>query len=392
LIACAAGAETMATRSKGADLEELVRAYFALQGFFSLRSVSLRFEDEEVTDIDVWLYGRQSASVRTRTVVDVKDKRSPKAFERVLWARGMQLALGCDRAVVATTDSSTKVAKFAQQQKVGLLSKGFLGRLESRIKTTNRLSLEQFLDNIRSYSDHKHDGDWIKRIADAKSALVSLSGYPAFNKALTSFRFFGERIQTRPQHREQAIRSAYLTASLACIALDFALERVLYEDNAARYKAIAAGVTYGDSGDAKVQTSIETVLSVISSGMENGRVIAKQVEDSFERLFENIRGDIIAEHFSKEHNATTLFNVARELDDRAHAIDKSTLHNLSVEAKTVLGIFADFVQVRRGGLFGEGGGPESNRAGAPSTSSSTSDSSSSETPSAAKGASQAKLI
>jgi hypothetical protein len=49
----------------GAGLEELVRAYFARQGFFALRGVSHRFEEEEVTDIDAWLYGRQSASVRT---------------------------------------------------------------------------------------------------------------------------------------------------------------------------------------------------------------------------------------------------------------------------------------------------------------------------------------
>src|SRR3546814_16425303 len=93
----------MAAR-KGANLEELVRAYLARQGFFALRSVSLRFEDEEVTDIAVWSYGRQSASIRTRTLFDVKGKRSPKAFERILWARGMKHALGCDRPIVATND------------------------------------------------------------------------------------------------------------------------------------------------------------------------------------------------------------------------------------------------------------------------------------------------
>jgi hypothetical protein len=108
---------------KGAGLEELVRAYFDRQGFFALRGVCYQFEDEEVTDIDAWLYGRQSASVRTRTIVDVKDKRSPKAFERVLWARGMQLALGCDRAIVATTDRGAKIVRFAHQQKVALLTR-----------------------------------------------------------------------------------------------------------------------------------------------------------------------------------------------------------------------------------------------------------------------------
>lgn len=343
----------MAAR-KGADLEELVRAYLARQGFFALRSVSLRFEDEEVTDIDVWSYGRQSASIRTRTLVDVKGKRSPKAFERILWARGMQLALGCDRAIVATTDRNPKIVRFAQQQKVALLTKGFLDRLQSKIDTSDRQTLEQFLDNIRRYPDHKQDGDWLRRISDAKSAIISLQGYPAFNKSMVVFRFFAERAQTRPQHKEQAIRAAYLAAALACIALDAALEHVLYEDSATRYKAIATGVTYGDAGDAKAQKSIDTVLSVIAEGMENGRVVARQAKDALDKLFESVRGDIIAEHFAKEHNAATLFNVAKELDDRAHSVDASKIQNLSIEAKSVLGVFSDFVQTKRAILLNGG--------------------------------------
>jgi hypothetical protein len=339
---------------KGPDLEELVRAYFDRQGLFAMRSVSLRFEDEEVTDVDVWCYGRQSASIRTRTIIDVKDKRSPKAFERILWARGMQLALGCDRAIVATTESSQKVARFAQQQNVALLSKQFLDRLGTKIGPSTRLTLEQFVEKIRKYSDHKHDGDWIRQMSDAKSAVISLQGYPAFNKCMTTFRFFAERIQTRPQHREQALRCAYLAAALACIALDAALEHVIYEESSSRYRAIAAGVTYGDTGDAKVQKSIETVLSVIGEGMSNGRVVARQAKDALDKLFENVRADIVAEHFSKEHNATTLFSVARELEDHAHQTKPSQIQVLSIEAKSALGVFADFVQVSRAFLFTNG--------------------------------------
>ena len=235
----------------GAGLEELVRAYFARQGFFALRGVSYRFEDEEVTDIDAWLYGRQSASIRTRTIVDIKDKRSPKAFERILWARGMQLALGCDRAIVATTDSGAKIVRFAHQQKVAVLTKDFLNRLQSKLDMSNRMTLEEFNDNIRTYKEHKQDGDWLRLISDAKSALISVQGYPAFNKAIATFR---------------PLRGAYLAAALACIALDSALERVVYEDQGSRYRAIADGVTYGDAGDARVQSSIQTVLEVIAKG------------------------------------------------------------------------------------------------------------------------------
>jgi hypothetical protein len=339
---------------KGSDLEELVRAYFSRQGFFALRGTSYWFEDEEVTDIDVWLYGRQSASVRTRTIVDVKDKRSPKAFERILWARGMQLALGCDRAVVATTDGGIKIAKFAHKQKVALLTKNFLNRLQQKLETGDRMTLEQFIGNIKQYNEHKRDGDWLRRISDAKSALISLQGYPAFNKAISGFSFFAQRAEIRPRHKEQALRGAYLTAALACIALDSALERVVYDDQASRYSAIIAGVTYGDSGDARVQSNIRTVLDVIAEGMENGRVISRQAKGALEKMFESVRADIIAEYFTKEHNAGALVAVAKELDDRAHSVDPAKIQTLSIEAKSVLGVFADFVQVKRTVLLNSG--------------------------------------
>jgi hypothetical protein len=249
--------------------------------------------------------------------------------------------------MVATTDGGPKIIRFAHQQKVALLTKEFLARLQNKLGASDRMTLEQFNDCIRAYKDHKQDGDWLRRISDAKSALISMQGYPAFNKAIGMFTFFAERAQTRPHNKEQALRGAYLTAALACIALDGALERVVYEDQASRYRAIAEGVTYGDSGDSRVQSSIKTVLDVIANGMSNGRVVSRQAGEALAKMFENVRADIIAEHFAKEHNAVTLFPVAKELDDRAHSLDPAKIQTLSVEAKSVLGIFADFVQAKR---------------------------------------------
>lgn len=341
----------MAVLPKGATLEELVRAYFARQGYFVLRSVSVRFEEEEVTDVDVWLFGRQGAGARTRALVDVKDKRSPKAFERILWTRGMQLALGCDRAIVATTDNSVKVARFAQQQKVTLLPAEFLKRVKLLDEPGGRLSLEEFTKNIQRYPNYKQDGDWLKRIADAKSAVVSLQPYPAFNKAISSFRFFAERAATRAQHREQALRGAFLSAALACVALDSAIERLFFEDGHTRYQTLLNGITYGDAGDGRVQNTIDSVLSVIAKGLNNGRVIASRTREALNELLGNVRADIIAEFFSKEQSASLLYNVSRELDARAHMHERTDLMMLTVDAKSVLGIFADFVQVKRPALL-----------------------------------------
>lgn len=344
-IGCEVGVEM--TKNKGPGMEEVVRAYFSRQGFFALRGVNLMYEGDKVTDIDVWLYGKQSASVRTRTIVDVKDKRSPKAFERILWTRGMQLALGCDRSIVATTYNNPNAKNFAREQGVALLHKDFLERLKEQIDTSSRITEEQFTDLINRYKDHKLDGDWLKRIADVKSTLISIKSYPAFIKAMSAFRFFSERATTKPQYNEQAIRCAYFSAAIACVALDSALEKSVYESIKDKYNSIFDGVTYGDSGDTKTQDNIHTVLDVISSGMENGQVVARQVEGMLSDLFEGIRANIVAEFFSREHNASNLFTVAKELDDKAYAADFDSLRNLTTEAKSVLGIYCDFMQVKR---------------------------------------------
>jgi hypothetical protein len=86
--------------------------------------------------------------------------------------------------------------------------------------------------------------------------------------------------------------------------------------------------------------------------MENGRVMAMQVKEALNRMFAGVRSEIIAEHFSKEHNAGPLFSVAKELDDRAHARMISSLDTLSKEARAILGVFLDFCSVRRATMLG----------------------------------------
>ncbi len=328
-------------------LEEVVRGYFAKQGFFAIRSVPLRFEKEDVTDVDIWLYGRQSASVRIRAVVDVKNKKSPRALERILWTKGLQTLTGADRAVVVTTDSGPHIIRFGQEQKVTLLTKAFLSRVERRFPLEQRISWEDLLGSIKSYKAHKTDGDWVRRLEDAKSGLISVPGFRAFNRALSGFAFFAERIQSRPHYAEQALRSALLCAAVGCVALDMAMERVVFGEVAARYEAIVAGITYGDNGNRQVQRSIENVLALIEESMENGRVVARQAREHINQRFASVRADLVAEYFSREHNASQLVAIARELDAAAHRPGDPRTSEISAEARALLGIFADFVQVPR---------------------------------------------
>src|SRR3546814_409145 len=270
----------MAAR-KGENLEALVRAFFSRQVYFFLRGVTFSFEGESATDIDVWLYGKQGASIRTRAVVDVKNKKSPKAFERILWVRGIQLAIGCDRALVATTETDPRIARFARDQKVALISRAFLSRIDGSDESLQRLSKEEFYAEIKRYPAAKQDGDWIKIVEGVRSSLISTHGFAAFNHAMKAFSFFANRIDVRAQSAEQAARCAYLVAAVGCIALDSALSGLFYDDVASRRRSILNGVAYGDAGDGKVQNNIDMVLAVIRDRVDGGRVISAQVSDAF---------------------------------------------------------------------------------------------------------------
>ncbi|WP_295241997.1 restriction endonuclease [uncultured Brevundimonas sp.] len=337
---------------KGAALEEIARAYFQRQGYFALRSVPYRFEGEEVTDIDVWIYGRQAASGRIRAIVDAKDKRSPKALERVLWTKGLQTTTGSDRAIVVTTDNSPRVNRFARENRVSIVTKAFLDEFaKSDRGRSDRLTLEGFYDHVNANKAQKQDGDWLSQIENVKTSLVTNPGFPAFNTATSAFRFFGEKIETRPLYREQAIRCCYLTAAVACASLDSALERIVFDDAATKIRAINSGIVFGDTGDGRTQKNLQNVLHLVAASMENGRALSAQIESSIDSEFKKIRADIISEYFSKDSHQFSLFSVARELEERAHTSLGGDLNGLSIEAKGTLGVFADFCNVKRSLLF-----------------------------------------
>lgn len=333
-------------KEKGYQLEELTRAYFEQQGLFALRSVPLRFGDELITDIDVWLYDGKRTNERTRTIIDIKNRRIPKVLERILWLCGVQKILNCDNAIVVTSDRSRqadKINQFALQQDLTIIKASFLTDMRDQLSDKNRLSLEQFGENINQYKGHKQDGNWLNHISNAKASLINLSDYRAFNTIIKEFAFFARRIETKPRFKEQTIRCTYFVTALACIALDNALKDSHYEDPVTKRQIIEKGVTYG--GDSTL-ASMNRVLDFIAKSLTNGRTVVRQIEDTLQSMFRNVRADIISEFFVKKHNAALLLKVARELERCAHSVDIKH-RKLTTEAKTILGIFADFIQVER---------------------------------------------
>lgn len=330
---------------KGGIFEETVREYFSRRGFLAIRGVLFQHQANDVTDIDLWLYGKQPSGFRLRAIVDAKNKRSPKAFERILWVRGLQAITNADKSFVATTDTSPTVARFGQEHDVLVISSSFLADVVPD-GNGGRFSNEEFESKIRDYKSWKEDGDWIKTIARLKASVLSASPFQSFNIACSAFKFFSERIHTRPNHEDIAFRCAMLAASFACLALDRGLESYQFRTAKERNMAIQWGIAYGDAVDGTARKSISTILDVIKEHIDGGKPISAQVKRFFEELPSNLRADIVSDYFSDQNNFQDLFRAARELERLAYVVDHDALA-LPVEAKAALGVLADFCEVDR---------------------------------------------
>src|SRR3546814_179293 len=174
----------------------------------------------------------------------------------------MQLAIGCDRALVATTETDPRIARFARDQKVALISRAFLSRIDGSDESLQRLSKEEFYAEIKRYPAAKQDGDWIKIVEGVRSSLISTHGFAAFNHAMKAFSFFANRIDVRAQSAEQAARCAYLVAAVGCIALDSALSGLFYDDVVSCRRPIQLGRA---SSSAEHTSELQSLMRISSA-------------------------------------------------------------------------------------------------------------------------------
>ena len=75
---------------KGGAAEEALRLYFQQLGAFVVRGVKVRAGKDHVTDIDLWVYTRASVHARHVAIVDIKNKKRAKGYERLIWLKGLQ--------------------------------------------------------------------------------------------------------------------------------------------------------------------------------------------------------------------------------------------------------------------------------------------------------------
>lgn len=332
-------------------MEEALRGYFIASGFYVVRGVKFYFGGVDVTDIDVWLYARTSPVSRHRVIVDVKNKRTPQAMERIFWARGVQEVLGLDQAIVATTDTRDVTADFGRQHGVIVLDGSFIMRL---VKTQEpmraRISEEEFNKLVEGYALGKLAGDWKTRLRLSKS-LVSCLDYNSINVWLAEGRFFAEQIMLLEKHRATAARLLYFIISLVTIGVDFVLKDLAFVDSAQRKRAIDDGLRHGTGGEAGMQKVLDLATGLAEQYVSEGATAARAIREGVRRDFADLPTAVLTEFFSQHAVAQSLFGSARELEHAAYSSLFLEPERLSAACQSVLGVLLDYWHMDRAKFY-----------------------------------------
>ncbi|MBE8714789.1 hypothetical protein [Sphingobacterium hungaricum] len=328
--------------TKGELMEELIRNYFINSGYFVIRGVKFRYENNDITDVDLYLYGRSSSITRQRINVDIKNKKSPQAFERILWANGVRELLNFDSCIVATTDQRPVVHKFGQLHNTIILDGAFLSKLRSN-SHPDRLSEEELTQRFAKNKSYKTFGnkDWRYIYEESKSRLLSELDFSGFNAALSYIAYFVEKIITDPQKREDSTRLLYLITSHLLITIDFILKDVAFLDIAEREKKLSNGFKFGNLGKDGVDKIISIAVQISGNRSAN----------SFLKSLEGVPIDILKDFFSKNENTKNLFNWARDFEKMGFNEILINPENIDSPLKGVISLLLDFLSVERKKFF-----------------------------------------
>ena len=334
--------------NKGQKLEEHLRMYFLSAGYYVARGVLFKYEGFDVTDIDLWLYSRTSPLARNISIVDIKNKKTPQAIERIFWVKGLAKAVNANAAIVATTDKRQEVKDFGNELDVLVLDGYFMAKLtKSSWDETNRLTNEDFFEIIDGYKLGKLDGDWKGKVEEAKGLLASGLNFNNCNRLLDISKFFAQQILTKPSRVDVALRCFYLCLSFLAIGIDYLLRELSFLDAKERIKKLVEGFTYGSKGKAGLDKMLNTSLNLVEQFAPEESAITSKVRINVQEEFSNLPTQILGEYFSSNEVGKTLFDVAKELEAYAMASNFSNHKSSSIQLKSYIGCLLDYWSINR---------------------------------------------
>ena len=337
---------------KGAVLEELLRSYFLCRGFFVVRSVPLRFDERDTTDIDLWLYERTGGGGRRLQICDIKSRQKPKAIERFFWVKGLSSSIKADGAFVATTDSRNSLRSFADRLDLQLIDGKDIARIRRLAAGShrNRLDDEEFTERINPSTGSTATAKLQTRRRDMLAHLPHGFGAMSAVQALNCFRSIAaEAVTAHPDSLEAraAGRLSYFAGAIACVSLDYVGTRVLVASPEERRGRILDAIRLGSLSDYEGKRALDVALQLVSEYGQSAESGAARLEAKLWADLKAIPAEIVADQASRLLREDRLFTVARQLESACYSPVLPAFDDLPIEPRSMIGALLDYAGVER---------------------------------------------
>lgn len=335
--------------SKGAVAEELVRQYFLQNNYYVVRGIKYRFKSYEVTDVDIFIYSSISNIQKERINIDIKNKKTPQAIERILWTRGLQSILGTNKCIVVTTESRQDIVEFGNINRVVVLDGNFLTSLKNNpdINTNiaNRLSEEDLSNLLTDYDKNNPSKKSIKKQYDIlKSLLLTKSNFDGINEYLDEINNYF-RLICQGNNSDTLLRFLFIIISYFLLLLDYSLRNTLNFDRDKLKNFIFSNIKYG--------TNQERTLKLIEL-IKDYSSIDKRYKDIHHSLLsalddkeKNYIFEVLSDFFSIPENFNSIFQNSIEFESLAYNRNPIEISNLPSSIKSIIYLLMDSMKIER---------------------------------------------
>jgi hypothetical protein len=339
------------TGKKGIETEEIVRSYFLGAGFFVVRGVKLRHGDDDLTDIDLWLYERSATLARRRIIIDVKDNAQPKAAERLFFIRGLAEIIQVEACGVVTSDSRRSLRELARKHNVLWIDNADLQRLKSsqKLAVSPRITDDMLNDLISHVDTLRSSRDVRDAFSSIKSSVADRFGPSCANRAAEKVQYFCRlAVEAHPHSLPAQVftRLAYFGSAIAAAALDFSSGETALRPNSERLANLTYAIRFGDDFR-RTADKLLWAEAAIREFAPGGAGVAEVVRSRFHEALRSVPAETLAEVAVKMANSDRLFRAARDLEAAAYSINLTTFDELSLDARSFLGAVLDFVGIER---------------------------------------------
>lgn len=350
---------------KGGSAEECLREYFRGLGSLAIRSIPVRQGTEDVTDVDLWVYTRASAHSRQISIVDVKNKRRGKAFERAVWVKGLQSTLRADEAIIASQGIGDSAQRFAERMNVRVVSRPVFDAIIKRYAAQEgRLSLEEVNEQWRLTQTGRTS---VKaRVELAKAEIASGLSFSSLNHWIDETADFIRLSIEREDAPGPLARAAYFCGALTAMGADFLGKHHSLSELSERREYFKEGLIFGRSGRHAGKTYLDFAENVVTEYLDPSGASAAKIRAGFERAIGKLPIQSLVENFSRPNASAELFKAALALEGACFSSGAIAFRDVeSVEAKSLLGLISDYAGIPRRDVLGlrNGSGAERRTAG-----------------------------